>query len=140
MFVTKNAAQILGQLLSVAILICILAIIDQFVSSLLLYFLIQQDRKHCLHFQTFDPMQGPDNITAEMIEEQEDATKSADDVDDNDGVDNNNDGANDTDDVDDNDGTKKMKFMLSGFCDENKKNRYLTVDTAAALIKAVRGK
>lgn len=137
MFVTKNAVQILGQLLSVAILICILAIIDQFVSSLLLYFLIQQDRKHCLHFQTFDPMQGPDNITAEMIEEQEDATKSADN---NDGVDNNNDGANDPDDVDDNVGTKNFKFMLSGFCDENKRNRYLTVDTAAAFIKAVRGK
>lgn len=137
MFVTKNAVQILGQLLSVAILICILAIIDQFVSRLLLYFLIQQDRKHCLHFQTFDPMQGPDNITAEMIEEQEDATKSADN---NDGVDNNNDGANDPDDDDDNVGTKNFKFMLSGFCDENKRNRYLTVDTAAAFIKAVRGK
>ena len=82
-------------------------------------------------FQTFDSMQIPENFTNVMLEEEENA-KNKDNVDANvepaaagagklDTSDKENDSPANKDDLS---GGKKMKFMLSGFDDEDK-NRYV---------------
>jgi hypothetical protein len=78
-------------------------------------------------FQTFDSMQIPENFTNVMLEEEENKKKDANvdkkqtDAAKLDTSDKENDSPGNQDDIA---GGKKMKFMLSGF-DDDEKNRYL---------------